>query len=384
MSSGSQQVAAATDSEVEAIARQSQIGVQPQSFFGAEPPDSQRSDVAAANTRPSQSRFEQTMSRPHAFSGESSFLGQRREYTRQRFYRKDDSDMQARYHDEDLDSVRRGYAVPLKDLDEDPYAEGGHMGVFEKDTAIEQFRSDVRSSAFRQVIDHSRNPTEDTEFAAADNTANASRSALRSMRQIAEARKNQRRTREEIIRVMERQEQQRTMFTINYAGCIPTEYLDEFLSGTEAKTVCDVLMPMLLTTSDDRFVYHIEEGQVVRALYNVGVNLERSDTFDVQGHLRQHVASFEDEIDRQWYTDDMLQSVHMHYNSGAETTRIRQLTFQIPTAAAGGERAQLQDASDAQGYRVKVVCHLVKESSVKNVEARNVLCFRAFHFTRYY
>jgi len=334
----------------------------------------------------SRSVFEQTMSKPKAFARTGAFLGQDRQYTRQRFYRKDDGDLRARAHDEDLDVVRRGYTRPLKELDEDPYAEGGQVGVFENVAAIEQFRSDARSTAFKTLLQRNRNPTEDAEFTApsADKTANAQRSAMRSMHDIALARKNQARTRSEIIRVMERQEQQRTMFTVNYVNCIPSEYLDEFLSGIEAKSVCDVLVPMLLSTADDEHAYHIEEGQLVRSLYNAGCQLERSDTFDVAGHLRQHVGSFEDEVDREWYTAFLLDSEHMHHNEERDTTPIRQLTFQIPTAAAGGEDAQLHDASDAQGYRVKVVCHFVEASPIKDVDARNVLCFRSFHFARYF
>lgn len=334
------------------------------------------------------------MARPRAFEASSRFLGAERTYTRQRLYRRDDSDLRAEAHDEPLDRVRRGYTVPLRDLDEDPYEEAHHVGVFEREDAIEQFRSDARSERFRALVDESRHHGIDADGAARESVTmpkGAARStAVRSLQEMRDARKRQRRARAEIVRVMERQTQQRTLFTVNYAGCVPAEYVDEFLSTVEARPVCDALVPMLnklefaAADGDDSMQTHIEEGQLVRVLYETGCVLERSDTLEVRGRLADHAASFDDPIDRAWYTDAMCSGAHAHYDADADVTLIRQLCFHIPTSAADADGAQLREVADAAGYRVKVVTHLVERSPDAKLDALNVLCFRSFHFTRYY
>jgi len=95
--------------------------------------------------------------------------------------------------------------------------------------------------------------------------------------------------------------------------------------------------------------------------------------------MRQHVPL--PPAENGWYTEDQLDDEHTHYNEEADVTVIRVLTFQIETPAASTEDALLRDPSDAAGYRVKVVAHLVDED--RDDERRHVLCFRTFHFSRY-
>jgi len=95
--------------------------------------------------------------------------------------------------------------------------------------------------------------------------------------------------------------------------------------------------------------------------------------------MRQHVPL--PPAENGWYTEDQIDGEHAHYSEESDETVMRILTFQIETPAASTEDALLRDPSDAAGYRVKVITHLVDEDC--NDEQRNVLCFRTFHFSRY-
>jgi len=309
---------------------------------------------------PSTDEYEQTMQRPKAFAAASNgFFGDTRVYRRQKYYRADDSDLNAKFHSTLEEKI-------AKDLSEDPYEEGGYVGLEEKPEAIEQFRSDLADSRFMATIEHNRGAAPiDDEITV-------------SMRIRQEAQAREMRTRTEIIRAMERSQRQQSLFTIDYARCVPPEFIKEFLFGLEAATICQALVPMLLVRQDD-LRYHMEEGQLRRVLFDVGCHFERGDTIVLKGHMRDHVPS--PPAENGWYTEDVVESEHAHPTTDDDTTIMRVLIFQIPTAAAGTEDAQLQEVSDAAGYRVKVVCHMVTQDKAKDIH--NVLCFRTFYFSRY-
>jgi len=328
------------------------------------------------------------MTRPRSFLNKNEFYGEERTYTRQRLYRKDDGDFNAALHAEPLDKVRAGIRQKLSDLDEDPYAEAGYVGIEETDAAKDQFRSDVAHPRFRNRLNAMRSipgPAladntlyEASSAADAAAAAKATSTVVASVRELRLAREREARTRAEIIRAMERSQTQRSLFTVDYARCVPEEYAREFLSGLEASTVCDALVPML-NTRTDRLRYHMEEGQLRRVMFDVGTHFERGENIELLGHLRDHAPLPPQE--NGWYTPELLRSEHVHYDADANTTSIRVLNFLIPTSAADADGRELLEVSDAAGYRVKVVCHLVEPDTAH--EEYNVLCFRTFYFSRY-
>jgi len=311
------------------------------------------------------------MDRPKSFRAASNgFFGDERVYTRQRLYRHDDADFRAELHPTSRDPD----AVRTADLDEDPYAEAGYVGFEEKDAAKEQFRSDIADDRFLQMVQRNRiTPTTD-ETAKTHSAGNS----IASYRELEQERKRELRVRDEIVRAMERSERQSSMFTVMYAACVPNEYVAEFLFGIEAGSVCRVLKPMLLIRAN-HLRYHMEESQLRRVLFDVGCQYEHGKTLELKGHMRQHVPL--PPAENSWYTEDIVESEHAHFDERSETTTMRILTFQIETPAASTEDALHHDSTDAAGYRVKVICHMVQQHRDK--DALNVLCFRTFHFSRY-
>jgi len=345
---------------------------------------------AAANALPggggpSTAEFEQPMSRPKTFTAttpsERLFYGAERTYTRQRLYRRDEADFDPNMHAEPIEKVRAGIVQKLSELDEDPYMEAGYIGVDEMPANIEQFRSDLLNPHFLHRVRTNRAVPEllfggeDRVVTTDDEPTNA---IIASIRELRLAREREGRTRSEIIRAMERAHTQRSLFTVDYARCVPDMYVQEFLSGLEANTVCAALVPMLYVRSDS-CRYHMEEGQLRRVLFSVGTHFEHGEYVLLPGHMRAHVPL--PPAENSWYDDDTLESEHAHYNEDDDTTEMRVLTFQIPTAAADADGRILLEQSDAAGYRVKVVCHLVERAADR--EELNVVCFRTFHFSRY-
>ena len=324
----------------------------------------------AAKKGPSKDDYEQTMQRPKSFAAASNgFFGDTRVYRRQRFYRADDSDLNAKFHSTLDEKVANDSLLPET---EDPYEEGGYVAIEEKPAAIEQFRSDLTDARFRSTIERNRNTVVDPDG------GDGGDEITEAMRIRQEAREREARTRTEIIRAMERAQRQQSLFTVDYARCVPPEFIKEFLFGLEAATVCQALVPMLLVRQDE-LRYHLEEGQLRRVLFDVGCHFERGDTIVLKGHMRDHVPL--PPAENGWYTEDVVESEHAHPTPDDDTTVMRVLIFQIPTAAADAEGAQLQEVSDAAGYRVKVVCHMVTQHAKQDIY--NVLCFRTFYFSRY-
>lgn len=313
------------------------------------------------------------MARPRSYkAGSNGFFGDERVYTRQRFYRRDDGDLRAEAHE-----TSREVEQDLSKFDEDPYEEGGYVGFDEANVAKDQFKSDVADDRFLTMIRRNRRMPDEADDEQAVHQR-PSGDAIASYDELHRARQREARVRDEIIRAMERSQRQASLFTVNYAACVPPEYVAEFLFGIEAGSVVQALKPMLLIRKD-RLRYHMEEGQMRRVMYDVGCHFERGETRVLQGHLRQHVPLPPEE--NGWYSDELLESEHAHFDEQAGTTTMRVLTFQIDNPGAASEDALKKDASDAAGYRVKIVTHLVKQH--KDRDVLNVLCFRTFHFSRY-
>lgn len=289
--------------------------------------------------------------------------------TRQRLYRFDDGDFDAQMYNDTQPSRRRGKSkTPVVDndsLDEDPYAEAQYTPLEESPETIDQFRNDVTSTLFRSMVQ--------------------SRAAIAPEKQTRDRRFDvdisKQRQAQILAAMSDAANAHHSLFSIDYAACVPKQFLREFLASTEVSSVCAVLVPALFVR-DERYRYHLEEEHWLRALADAGAFFKHAETLELDGHLRTLTPLPSAEAG--WYTRLRVESEHAHYCTEKKSTTLRVLTFQIQTLAAAtavddGTALEARRDSD-MGYYVRVVAHLVERN---DREAHNVLCFRSFHFSRH-
>jgi len=344
------------------------------------------------------------MSRPVSYRESYTFGGETREYTRQRLYRADDVDFDARMHDEDVSASaatatataatgrrrRRNHGgrratptpPPAGDDSVDPYAEANYTPLDERPEVIAQFRADLASSTFRSMIERRRHGGGNGDDGGGDDTAPAAatsshEASVRAARQRSAA----------ILAAMTRAASgQHSLFSLAYASCVPERYLREFLASTEVSCVAATLVPALLVR-DERLRYHLEEEHWRRAMADAGAIFKGGETRVLDGHLRTLAPLPPAEAG--WYTTARAESEHAHHDAASNTTPMRVLTFQIATLAAAtalDDGAALDARRDSDtGYYVRLVFHLVAsgDGGGADDDKHNVVCFRSFHFARH-
>ena len=199
------------------------------------------------------------MARPAAFRESFMFGGERREYTRQRLYRQEDADFDARLDVDD--DVEHPDVI-------DPYAEAQYTALDETPASIAQFRADVAGSSFRGLIERRAGGTAVPVPSVYDTSERAAR-----LRQAA------------ILAAMANSAASENMyFSLAYARCVPGQYIREFLASTEVSSICAVLLPALYVRHE-RTRYHLEEGHWLRSMADRGAIFKRGDTCVCKGHL---------------------------------------------------------------------------------------------------
>ena len=313
------------------------------------------------------------MSRPVAFQQTVTFGGEQRQVTRQRLYRFDDGDFDARMYNDaaaagNQPSRRRrrnksSASAADEDSDEDPYAEAQYTALDESPEIIDRFRNDVSSARFQNMVQ-----------------ARAVAQPLSTRPRTSEEVRKQRQA--QILAAMaDAADAEHSLFSIDYARCVPKAYLREFLASVEVSNVCAALVPALFVR-DERYRYHLEEEHWMRALADAGGVFKSAETLVLDGHMRTLTPL--PPAESGWYTRLRVESEHAHCVD--DKTHMRVLTFQIQTLAAAtavddGTLLEARRDSD-MGYYVRVVAHLV-DGDEQAEAARNVLCFRSFHFSRH-
>ena len=304
------------------------------------------------------------MSRPVSFADTWSFMGEERTFTRQRFYRYDDADFNAAMYDERTDEP-----PPLSSsyYTIDSYGELAEP-VPETTANIDRFRSDVASDKFRSMLEERRIGDD------------ADDGSLRP-RSFPERLIRQRRAL--MLEAMRKTNAQMSLFSVNYAACVPPQFIREFLSSVEVSAILAALLPVLLVR-DESLKYHLEEEHWRRIMADAGATYKRAETKTLAGHLR--VLAPRPPGEQGWYTHEVVESSHAHCKENKTVLRI--LVFQIYTSAAAtraddGTMREVENEADA-GYYVRLIFHLVNESAAteKDAERHNVVCFRTFHFAR--
>lgn len=295
------------------------------------------------------------MSAPVRFEEVCAFGGETRVITRERLYRYDDADFDAAMHEEPV--------APPPDDEEiviDPYEESRYAPpVPETPEAQAQFRTDISSSTMKSIVASKRLNEPSTNIAPSIFAKNLRKAA--------------------ILRAMTDSIGEHSIFSVDYASHVPKQYIREFFSSVEVTSVRSVLVPSLMIRKASARV-HLEEEHWRRVMADVGATFRCAETIVYDGHLRTLVPL--PPAENGWYTHDILECEHAHYES--QTTKMRILTFQIETTAAAttidGHVVDARRESD-NGYYVKLVLHLVTADSSN--ELHNVLCFRTFHFSRH-
>jgi len=223
--------------------------------------------------------------------------------------------------------------VPLDKLDIDAYEEGKYVEMRERQSSIDQFRSDV--------LDHRLAERLRKNWRSEANTTRPLHSELEQQHA---------RLREETLRALRQSRQQESLFDADYLRAVPESVRWQFSTFPQTEQVCAALVPMLIAQNAPGTAHqtHVTEEAMKRVLFASGCSFVSSHPETVDGHVSRH--------------EPRLTGVgaHAHYDTKTKTTPVRVLTFSVPP----------------DNYRVRVVCHRV----FGEPGGEELLCFRTFHF----
>lgn len=282
------------------------------------------------------------LSDPKAIRAKTSFLGKPRTVTRHVLYADDDFDADRHPVDRvDMDK-------DMNDLYEDPMAEAKNTIVEEDPETIAQFRADLASTEFRQLVQqgvvHADGPTP-VQFGALRSQALRTPASLLSQARVAD----------------------RRIFSANYLRCLPDTHTNTFVKTPLMQGILVVLVPAMYTPDKP----HWRESRFRRLVAETGAEWDESETRTFDGPATHYIP---DDEDGDIYAPD---DAHLHFDADSQTTAMRLIRFTLKLTS-------IDDQNNVKDEKMHLhcVCHLVDPADRASREEDPVVCFRTFYISK--